>query len=192
MPRSAELFELIADAQSGDRAARDELFRRLYPQVAKHLSFILSPGHLRDEALQESMVEIYRSLPTFREKISVRAWALRISSRTAWRYVKREQKRLDTVTEEGQLPSIPGRRDPEAGRDELRQLRAYLSKLSPKKRESFILIEVLGLSAREAGQALGVSEHTAASRLRHARRELMAMYARDEGVVSAPFGQVTS
>jgi RNA polymerase sigma-70 factor (ECF subfamily) len=67
--------------------------------------------------------------------------------------------------------------DPEsilAGREEFAIFARALSKLGRKKREAFILIEIEGFTAEEAGRALGVPPATLRTRLFHARGELRA------------------
>jgi DNA-directed RNA polymerase specialized sigma24 family protein len=54
-----------------------------------------------------------------------------------------------------------------------------LDKLTEKKRDAFILMSLLELTAEEAGVALGIPANTAASRDRHARAELEALLAEE-------------
>lgn len=62
----------------------------LYKSVRKQLSFMLGNGALTDDAVQESMLAIYRGLPQFRGEADPRTWAITIATRTALRMRKRE------------------------------------------------------------------------------------------------------
>lgn len=88
-----QLLDLAERARTGDGDAAEQLIAALYPVVRKHLLFTLGRSSWAEEALQESMLEIFRSLHSFRYRVSVRAWALRIASRTA-RSLLRKQHRL--------------------------------------------------------------------------------------------------
>ena len=64
------LVSLADRARDGDDRARATLFARLYPLVRKHVSFVLGFDPATDDAVQESMVQIFRALPKFRGESS--------------------------------------------------------------------------------------------------------------------------
>jgi len=173
----------IRRAQMGDRNAQEQVLAYLYPYVRKHLSFVIGfRSFIEDEAVQESLLQIYRALPSFRFRASIKTWALRIASRTTRRLLRAHRRQLATFSESGVPPEdVPDgfSVQDDATRDDLIALAAHLAKLGLKKREAFVLIEVLGLTAQEAGAVLGVSPNTAASRHRHARGELRELFAQE-------------
>jgi RNA polymerase sigma-70 factor, ECF subfamily len=173
-------FELIERAQRGDVRARDDLLRELYPIVAKHLSFLFGSRHVREEAIQESMIEIFRSLPKFKTRISVRGWALCIASRTSHRYLKKERPHSSSLSATGALPELGSSPALWDAKDELMLLQRYLKEIDPKKREAFVLVEILELTGHEAAEVLGVPENTVFSRVRHAKKEIEDRFARDD------------
>src|SRR5678815_711627 len=91
---SGDLTELARRAQAGDRQACDALFEQLLDSVRRHIYFILGSNAIADEAIGETMKELYRALPGYRsEAANPRTWALAIATRTAhrvrakeWRY----------------------------------------------------------------------------------------------------------
>lgn len=141
----------------------------LYPIVRKHLGFLLGFHPLTEDAVQESMLAIYRALPGFRGESKRTTWALAIASRIGRRYLRREQRLRATP---GELASVPDGFEGPARSGELLLLIQCLERLAPKKREAFILMAIFELSASEAGAVLGTFANTAASRFRHARSEL--------------------
>jgi RNA polymerase sigma-70 factor (ECF subfamily) len=179
-PTQEQLFEWIDLAQRGDESARLELLRALYPIVAKHLSFLLRLPHLREEAIQESMLQIHRSLGRFRIRTSVRAWALKIATRRSGRYLEREQRHLSSLTEDGLVPERASSAGVIEARQELARLERHLLGLSVKKREAFVLVEILQMTGKEASEVLGVPEDTVFSRVRHARREIEDLFAQED------------
>ena len=63
----------------------------------------------------------------------------------------------------------------------LRRVWRCLMQIKPKKRIVFVLHEIEGMSGPEIAEMLSASEATVRSRLHHARRELMALLAKEEG-----------
>jgi RNA polymerase sigma-70 factor (ECF subfamily) len=171
-----ELRELAGRAVAGDRSALQALFRELFPLVHKHLSFVLGFGALVDDAVQESMLRIHRALPGFRGEAAVATWALAIASRTAIKHAQRERRHraddIDRTVDRAIGESLYGA-DAASSGAELVLLVKALGQLTPKKRVAFVLFAILDCSATEAGEVLGTSPNTAASRYRHARQELL-------------------
>src|SRR5262245_31665252 len=92
MVAPADHDDLAARAASGDRAALQALFTRLFPVVHKHVSFVLGFGAAVEDAVQDCMLAIHRALPGFRHQASLTTWALAIASRVAIRHARRERK----------------------------------------------------------------------------------------------------
>jgi len=66
--------------------------------------------------------------------------------------------------------------DPErsvASQEQVAIVERALGRLSDKKRAVFVLVEIEGLTAEEAGRALEIPAATVRTRLFHARRELL-------------------
>lgn len=161
--------DIVLQAQLGHRAAQEEVFAVLYPIVRKQLHFQLG-GSLHDtleETVQEAMLKIFRGLPTFRGDAKLSTWALKIAIHHARRCAKRLGKARSIPLEDWVETGF--HKTPSATSAQVSRL---LAALTPKKREAFVLMEVMEMTASEAGQALGVSANTAASRCRHAKLEL--------------------
>jgi RNA polymerase sigma-70 factor, ECF subfamily len=170
-----ELAELARRAQGGDGAARDELLRELYAVVRKQVFFTIGGGPLAEDAVQETMVALHRGLGSFRGDASPRTWAITIAMRTARRVRRRERRHVAVEEIDPAVFDV----DVTAAA-ELVLLGRALAQLAPKKRDAFVLMSLLELTAEEAGRALGTFANTAASRDRHARSELGA-YLRGQG-----------
>jgi RNA polymerase sigma-70 factor (ECF subfamily) len=162
-----DLTELARQAQTGDATARDQLLRELYAVVRRHVYFSIGGGPLAEDAVQETMIALYRGLAAFRGEASPRTWAITIASRTAQKLRRREARHVIVDELDAEVFDVD-----QAAAAELVMLRRALAKLSDKKRDAFILMSLLELTAQEAGNALGTFANTAASRDRHARAEL--------------------
>lgn len=169
MAAGAELFDLARRAQGGERIARDELLRELYGIVRKHLFYVLGGGALADDAVQETMIALYRGLAGFRGDANPRTWALTIATRTAMK-VRRKEARY-VVTEDVDTTIFDA---DAAAAAEMVMLQRALANLTDKKRDAFVLMSIFELTAEEAGAVLATFANTAASRNRHACDELAA------------------
>jgi RNA polymerase sigma-70 factor, ECF subfamily len=172
--KGGELSTLARQAQAGDLVARHELLVELYRSVRRHIFLMLGSGPIADDAVQETMIALYRGLASFRgDTANPRTWALTIATRTAYR-LRAKEARYELV-EDGTVDV--GVLDGEAAAAaELTMLRRALAALTPKKRDVFVLMAIFELSAAEVGSVLDIPANTAASQYRHARAELHARF----------------
>jgi RNA polymerase sigma factor (sigma-70 family) len=77
--------------------------------------------------------------------------------------------------------TAPSPEDAYAERAETARAIRALERLSDKKRETFVLVALEGLSGDEAARALGIPVATVWTRLHHARRELRDALLAEEG-----------
>jgi RNA polymerase sigma-70 factor (ECF subfamily) len=161
------LEELARPAAAGDPAATDELLRQLYTVVRKQIFFQIADRALAEDATQETMIALHRGLPRFRGDANPRTWAIAIAVRIA----RKLRHKAERYVADPELDIAIFDTDA-TGAAELAMLQNALATLAPKKREAFIVMGILELSAEEAGRALGTFANTAASRFRHARAEL--------------------
>ena len=174
---------LIARCTAGDEDACAELVdehQRLVFQLALNLL-----GDTQDalDLSQEVFLKVFRTLPSFRGRSTLRTWIYRITVNQAknrlrwWRRRRRAQQvSLDEhVREHGDLPtesvgSSPDRvlRQKEIGD----RLREALDGLPFDQRTAIVLREIDGLSYDEIAFTLGVAVGTIKSRLARARETL--------------------
>ncbi len=169
-PEPVDLAALARRANQGDVRARDELLRALYVPVRKHVGFVVGGGQLAEDIVQDTMIALYRGLASFRGEAHPRTWALTIATRVARKATKKNARWVPT----DDLDTAVFDTDASAAA-ELVMLQRALARIAPKKREAFVLMSLLELTAEEAGAALGTFANTAASRNRHARAELEAL-----------------
>ncbi len=171
-------------------ASSDIDFAALY---SRHLDFVwrnlralgVQTAEL-DDATQDTFVVAYRRRDDFRPEASMQAWLYGIAKRVAFRQRRgggRRARLVEAVAAEprGQ-PSLEAVvEDHQAWTMAL----VFLDALPTAQREAYWLTEIEGLTAAQAGAALGVSSNTVSSRLRTARQSLArhgdVMRARDAG-----------
>src|ERR1700760_2297788 len=86
-----DLTLLVLLAQSGDRAALEQLLHRVYPPLRRYITR-LAGITLADDVLQESSIQIYRKLPHLREPAVFRPWCFRIASRIAFAHLRQARR----------------------------------------------------------------------------------------------------
>lgn len=160
--------EVIRAAAAGDTAAFEELVRAYQAHVWRFLRHLLSDPELAQDITQETFVRVYRRLGSFRFDSKFSTWVFQVA-RNAGIDALRSRQRRDRLTSVLQLRTPMSEPDGELSVE----LQAALQSLKPKLREAFVMIEALGLSYREAGEALGVPEGTVKSRVFKARRHLV-------------------
>lgn len=172
--------ELVERAQRGDRDAYEGLARasarRLYVTAYR----IVRDTDRADDAVQQTLVAMWRELPSLRDPDRFEAWTYRLvvrfcllESRRARRTGVREI-RLDDAT--------PARADAYADSDLRDQLDRALADLTPDHRTVVVLHHYAGLPLAEIADILGVPYGTVGSRLHHATRALRAAIAAGDRV----------
>lgn len=171
--------ELVAAAQSGDRAAFDALVRRFRPRIyalALHLSGSASDA---DDIAQEAFVQAYRRLPQFEGRSQFFTWLYRITVRRAID-AERERKHGGASLEDARVEvalRVDARGNPSLA-IELRQtyaaLLGALDSLSPSLKSAVVLTALQGLSYEEAAVVLGTTAGAIAVRIHEARKLLRA------------------
>lgn len=156
-------------------------FERVYADefdfVWRCLQGLGVPKAQLDDAAQDVFVIVYRRLPSYERRASLRTWLYGIVRNVAykeWRRVKR--KPSERLEEE---PESPERGPEELARDEqaARFIRRFVSSLDDRKREVFVACMLEQLSVPEVAQALEIPLNTAYTRLRAARLEFQRVLA---------------
>jgi RNA polymerase sigma-70 factor (ECF subfamily) len=164
-PKEAPLSDhtlLVLLAQSGDRAALEELLRAAYAPLRRYI-VRLAGASLADDILQETSIQIFRKLPFLSEPAVFRAWTLRIASRIAFSHLKRARRwqPLDTA------PPEPLASNPNLGEPPDAGFFALLDHVSPASRAVLLLHYQHDLSLEETAAILEIPIGTAKSRLHY-------------------------
>ena len=85
--------ELVAAAKAGDSAAMDELLRRHYPRVNAVCRRIAGSSRDGDDAAQEAMIRVVRSIHGFDGRAAFSTWVSRIATNTALDELRKRKRR---------------------------------------------------------------------------------------------------
>lgn len=173
---------------------RDQFFVKLvneYQGVLLHMCYVsLRDQELAKDAVQETFLKAYRSLPTFRGESSEKTWLIQIAlntcrsmQRSAW---LRHHDRRITPEDVPQPVWMP----PEEDMDVL----CDIMRLPPKLKEVIMLYYWQDMSVSEIAQSLSISQSTVSRRLQHARNVLRDVldrryhHGRPQGEADRPAG----
>jgi RNA polymerase sigma-70 factor (ECF subfamily) len=167
--------DLIVRAQGGDRDAYEALARASAARLYLTASRIVRDTDRADDAVQQTLVAIWRELPSLRDADRFEAWTYRLVVRFCLLESRRARR---TGVREIQLDeATPARADAYADSDLRDQLDRALAELTADHRAVVVLHHYAGLPLAEIADILGVPYGTVGSRLHHATRALRAAIA---------------
>jgi RNA polymerase sigma-70 factor (ECF subfamily) len=177
MSREGAPLDLVRRAQAGEREAFDMLVERHLTEVYRLAMAIVGPGEARD-LTQDTFVQAWVKLPSLRDANAFAPWLRRICVNTARNWLRAQRRRLQpaSLDADASLPDTVADRHPDFRVDiETRSLlQPAFERLSADQRAILALHYSLGLSIREAADALDVGVGTAKSRLNAALNVLRA------------------
>ena len=171
-PRDADLVDA---ARSGDDRAFRALIEPHREDLRSRCRRILGSPDDADDALQDTMVRAWRGLPGFADGRALAPWLYRIATNASLDALAR-RRRLPPVDPDAVPDALNGSISPAAEyeqREDLeRALVAVMRHLPARQRAALILSDALGLSAREAAEALDTTATSVYSALQRARKQL--------------------
>lgn len=190
---SEPLLDVLARrAQSGDRAALEELLRGLEEPMSRLARRFLGDRERARDATQEILILLITKLSTFRGESRVTTWAHTVATRhlLGLRGSERRRRRFEEIGEHlGQPANAIEASTLEAADARLVEeevflgcTQAMLDALDRDERIAFILGAICELPSPDAAAALGIGEAAFRKRLSRARETLDSFLARNCGV----------
>jgi len=163
--------DTITAAIAGDLAAFEALVRT-HDDSLRVLAYRLL-GERANDALQDAYLRAFRAIQRFDYRgdaeSAVRIWLHRIVYRVCMDHVRQGGRLADLVGESQLMAASPATEEAAIASVVVRRA---LSELGPDSRTVLVLVEILGLDYREAGEIIGISTGTVASRLHTARNQM--------------------
>lgn len=166
---------LVERAQRGDRDAYEALARASSGRLFLTAHRIVRDADRADDAVQQTLVAMWRELPSLRDPDRFEAWTYRLVVRFC--LLESRRARRSGVREIPLDEMTPARSDAFADSDLRDQLDRALRELSPEHRTVIVLHHYAGLPLGEIAEILGVPYGTVGTRLHHATRALRAAIA---------------
>ena len=173
----AEARSLVARARAGDHDALEHLYRAYEGAVYTLARRLTRTAEDAEDVLQETFLEVCRSLGTWRGDGSLWGWVRTIAASKALMRYRREKLRetevLDDELDAGRAGAdVPLRLD----------LEAALERLSERSRAVVWLHDVEGFTHADIGFALGRTPSFSKSQLARAHRRLRAALSQDSAI----------
>ena len=181
--------ELTSRAASGDYRAFEDLVRLHHDRVYRLAWSMLGSASDAEEVVQDTFLQVFRSLPRFRGRSAFATWLYRIATNAALMKLRSRRRRPLVSVEDrpgaweaggtrwieppGVWSRTPAERllDRELGA----HIRAAIDKLPEQHRTVLLLRDVEGLSTQDVADVLGLTVPTVKTRLHRAR-----LFLRDE------------
>ena len=162
---------LVERAREGDRAAFNELAPALGDRLYAVAHRILRDRDLAGDVTQQTLVKIWRDLPTLREVARFDAWSYRLIVNACFdelRLRRRGQAHLSLLDSDATAPDI------QLSVADREQLDRGFERLSAEHRAVIVLTYYLEYTAPEIAALLDLPVGTVRSRLHYARRAMRA------------------
>ncbi|GAB3148811.1 RNA polymerase sigma factor [Micromonospora sonneratiae] len=184
---------LLHQVAAGDQSALERLYVRHGPALLAYAEGLLADRQSAEEALQDTLLAVWRAADSFQARSTVRTWLFGICRRQALHRLRARGPAYVPIDTAAELAT--GEPGPEAvtlARADARAIATAMAGLSPIHREVLDLAFGAGLAHDEIAAVLDVPVGTVKSRLHHARAILArALPSEADGVSGTP-GPVTT
>jgi RNA polymerase sigma-70 factor (ECF subfamily) len=162
----------VQRARRGDLLAFEDLVRTYQADVFAFARHLTHDRGIAEDVTQETFLRAFRFLGGFRGNEKFGSWLFSIARNCSMDALRRQRPPFPQPLEEraGTVADASARVE----------LNAALRTVSAEHRETFLLVEVFGLSYQEAADILGVAVGTVKSRMFRARHALCAAIADEE------------
>lgn len=169
---------LVAGLKKHDEAAFQVLYERYSRKIYLTAYRILRDEDLARDAMQESLINVYRAIGTFRGESKLSTWISRITVNVCLEMIRRNKKHQNRVEEDisenWTLPDSTAL-DPlkRAEQRELsRKVHSAMARIGKKHRQVVAMHDLEGFTIKEIAEGLNVAEGTIKSRLFYGREAL--------------------
>jgi RNA polymerase sigma-70 factor, ECF subfamily len=176
---------VVVRAQGGEHEAFEQLAAAMAGRLTGTATLILRDRDAARDAVQETLIEVWRSLPSLRDPDAFEGWMHRILVRACQRAV-RSSRRRDVEIRQLDI-DLPNPSDEHTIIDRDRIERAF-RRLTTEQRTVLVLHHHLGLQLAESAGILQVPIGTMKSRLNRATAALRAALDADEREGAALMG----
>ncbi len=145
---------------------------RLRPFIARRVS-----STEIDDVLQDVFVRMQRGLASLKDEERFTSWLFQIARNSIAEHMRiRARHPLLAMEVEDDVPAAPPEDDREAARSLSSCVSMFIAQLSTPYREAVTLVELEGLTSREAAEMVGVSVTAMKSRVARGRGQLRKLF----------------
>lgn len=182
--------KLIEQAKSGDEAAFERLVAPLRPRLRSVIRRMVGHPEDTEDVLQDTLLKAWQGIAGFEGASSLSTWLTSIASRSAVDFLRRQKRwRSEAQVAYANLCATSEQLSGEvidqcAAPDFAFEVREHIAycftcvgrSLPPDEIAALVLRDIVGLSSREASNALGTSESVLRHRLATARKSMQERF----------------
>ncbi len=164
-------YDIVEACKRGDRKAQFELYK-LYSRAMYNICVrMLGSAENAEDALQNSFIDVFTKLDTFRFESTIGAWIKRIVINNCINALKKRRLEFSELTDNAQMPTEA---DPSVSEGFLNvpAIQKAIQQLPDGYRTVFNLYALEGYDHEEIGQILSISEATSKSQYSRAKARL--------------------
>jgi len=179
---------LVDRCRRQESEAYDEFYNRFRNTIYRIALRILKDQSAAEDAVQETLINVFRSIGRFRGEAKISTWLNRIATNVCLETLRRGKKQKEDSFEQLKNfleDSLLFNDSPfnSVYQQELgARLESSLQRVSQKQREIVRLHDLEGLTIKEIAQRLDISEGTVKSRLFYGRQECRRYLNRSERI----------
>jgi RNA polymerase sigma-70 factor, ECF subfamily len=158
------------------RRTLEKLLAELRPQLFRYAYWLCRDPGLADDVVQEALIRAWKSLPGLKDDRAIKQWLLTIVRREHARVY--ERKRLDS-TDIDELGGADQFLIATTDDTDVAEMRQAILGLEADYREPLVLQVLMGHTAEEIGQIMGLNTGAVLTRLFRARKKLAATLGSD-------------
>jgi RNA polymerase sigma-70 factor, ECF subfamily len=148
-----------------------DLAERIRPFVARRIA----PTEV-DDVLQDVFVRVQRGLASLRDEERFTSWLFQIARNSVAEHQRARARHPIAATPPDDQPAPEAEDDREAARSLSACVSLFVAQLRSPYREAVTLVELEGLTAREAAEMVGISVSGMKSRVQRGREQLRALF----------------
>lgn len=158
----------------------EELYRRYYAQVVRHLMYLVGERTVAEEVAQDVFFKLYTTPPPREENLL--GWLYLVGSRLALNALRGEKRRRQREEQWvwRHYPEVVPLEEAAMRQAAVQRVRRVLESLRPRERLALLLRHV-GFTYREIAEALGVAPGSVGTILVRAQKGFLARYRQEEG-----------
>jgi RNA polymerase sigma-70 factor (ECF subfamily) len=176
-PLALDETRLIARIVDRDLRAFEQLYRIYHPRLSRFLINILRRPQLVEEALNDTLMVVWRRPEAYNGMSKVSTWIFAIAYRTALKARSRNDEPMEDHDAENRVSLEVGPEQAMGQRQVQEILSTAMGQLSPEHRAVVDLTYFHEAGYREIAEILDCPVGTVKTRMHHARRHLRAMLA---------------
>jgi RNA polymerase sigma-70 factor (ECF subfamily) len=167
-----EVARLLRLAQSGDRAAFEDLLRIHEVRVARTALRLLGNRDDAQDAAQEAFLRLHQRISQIDGAGNLAGWLYRVTVNASYDILRKRKGREGVSLDQARL-AVESSAEADLGREQRRKLVADAVRTLPEKeRAALLLRDIEGLATREVAVILGSSEATVRSQISSARLKI--------------------